>query len=59
MATYTINKGYDNQRKVEADSFKTNGDFVDFSRDGDGGPDVTVLRLRAVMVQNVELDEGA
>ncbi|MER7363585.1 hypothetical protein [Nonomuraea wenchangensis] len=54
MATYQINKGWDDHRTVKADSFKTQGDFVDFY-ERRGNDDVVVLRLRATAVQEVEL----
>ncbi|MFG2641191.1 hypothetical protein ACGFYP_09520 [Streptomyces sp. NPDC048370] len=59
MNTYTINKGYDDQRTVAATDFMTVGEFVDFfGRSADGGR-TTVLRVRADRVWNIELTELA
>ncbi|MGW3365954.1 hypothetical protein ACWDOR_23775 [Streptosporangium canum] len=55
MATYEINEGYAGERTVEADYFRTEGDFVDFyARNGHGDQEV-VLRVRANWVQKIEL----
>jgi len=59
MATYIVNEGYSGggaagRRAVEASSFATVGEFVDFF-DEEGG---TVLRLQAKSVYTIERQDS-
>lgn len=49
MATYIINKGYENEETVEAESYMHLGEFFDFM----DAKDKTVLTYRAAMVHTV------
>ena len=53
MAKFVINRGYPNEQTIEAESFGTVGDFVDFFEYANG-EDRTVFRMSAKMVQTVE-----
>jgi hypothetical protein len=55
MDKYAINKGYDDERTVEASSFSTVGDFIDFYGVYEDGVMPVVLRLRSSKVYTVEL----
>ncbi|MFJ5020119.1 hypothetical protein [Streptomyces goshikiensis] len=57
MPKYVVNKGYGDVREVEAQSFSTVGEFVDFHGTFDGDSSPVVLRLRADRVFTIELNQ--
>ncbi|MFJ4434728.1 hypothetical protein [Streptomyces sp. NPDC088923] len=54
MEKYVINKDRSDSRLVEAESFATVGDFIDFFARRQGVPAV-ILRVRSSAVRTVEL----
>ncbi|MEU6210966.1 hypothetical protein ABZ891_13780 [Streptomyces sp. NPDC047023] len=58
MRKYVINKEYGDAREVEAQSFSTVGEFVDFHGPYDGGDAPIVLRVRADRVFTIELTQS-
>ncbi|MCX4395245.1 MULTISPECIES: hypothetical protein [unclassified Streptomyces] len=55
MSKYVINKDYGDEREVEAESYSTVGDFIDFYGEYDDGVTPMVFRVRSSKVQTVEL----
>ncbi|MFD4814656.1 hypothetical protein [Streptomyces sp. NPDC058418] len=55
MSKYVINKNYDDEREIEATSYSTVGDFIDFYGEYDDGVMPVIFRVRAAKVQTVEL----
>lgn len=55
MSRYVINKDYGDAREIEATSYSTVGDFIDFYGEYDDGVMPVVFRVRAAKVQTVEL----
>ncbi|XQE81007.1 hypothetical protein ACN24L_21610 [Streptomyces microflavus] len=58
MPKYVINKDYGDERKIEASSYSTVGDFIDFYGEYDDGVMPVLYRVRAAKVQTVELISG-
>ena len=54
MNKFVINREFSSCREVEATSFATVGEFIDFFGVDDRGDGVVVLRLRAARVETVE-----
>ncbi|MGW6881709.1 hypothetical protein ACWGEU_15790 [Streptomyces goshikiensis] len=57
MPKYVINKEYGDVREVEAQSFSTVGEFIDFYGHYDGDDTPIVLRVRADRVFTIELNQ--
>jgi hypothetical protein len=58
MDKYVINKGFSEQREVEASGFKTVGDFIDFYSVDTDGDVVVTLRIRSARVETIDLISG-
>ncbi|WP_406252662.1 hypothetical protein OH786_16465 [Streptomyces atratus] len=58
MYKYVINKDYGDEREIEATSYSTAGDFIDFYGEYDDGVTPVVFRVRSSKVQTVELISG-
>jgi hypothetical protein len=58
MHRYVINKDYGDEREVEATSYSTVGDFIDFYGKYDDGVTPVVFRVRSGKVHTVELIDG-